>query len=301
MELEILKLIYDYSIKGKLVDLIFVDKLIGIVVSKKSLNDYVRKFRYTNKLDKNDFDVLCASYNPLTNEILLDSESIQILLDRRSYYDSLFSSLEQIMFRNLTITQIVLHELEHAYQNKQADDKKNNSIETRLISASFVLQQALKNPKFLNLIFGGEIPEKDMIIYILQNRELYKQYYSLNPTERLAEINSLRTIVNSIESIKEYIPALYEFKNATLVENMLRGYEDSWNQGTCPTEVYLVGTRQGRVWNEFDFYDQDSSQLIKNVSCQYNLNRRLSLGLPINYNEYSELNDWLQSTNKFNI
>ena len=52
MELEILKLIYDYSVNRKLIDPKFIDKLIEIVVSKKSLNDYVRNVEFTNKLEK---------------------------------------------------------------------------------------------------------------------------------------------------------------------------------------------------------------------------------------------------------
>lgn len=301
MELEILKLIYDYSIKGKLVDSKFIDKLIEIVVSKKSLNDYVRNVRFTNKLDKNNNGVSCATYSPLTMEVLLDYESMQIVMENRSYYEPLFGGLEQIMFRNLTITQIILHELEHAYQNKQADNNMDNSIERKMINASFMLEQAMKNPKFLTAILKGEIPSKEVLIYILQNRELYKQYYELNPTERLAQINSFRIIVNSIEPIKKYIPNLYEFENASLVEEMLSGYSESWYQGICPTQVYLFGTRQNKVWSEFDFYDHDPSQLIKNVSHEYSLARRLQLGLPISCDEYDTTNGWLQSTNKFNI
>lgn len=65
MELEILKLIYDYSVNGKLVDLKFIDKITEIVVSKRSLSDYVRNVQFTNKLEKNDYAVVSASYNPL--------------------------------------------------------------------------------------------------------------------------------------------------------------------------------------------------------------------------------------------
>ena len=301
MELEILKLIYDYSVNGKLVDSKFIDKIIEIVVSRKSLNNYVRNVRFTNKLEKNDYAVVCAAYSPLSMEMLVDYESIQIAMENRSYYDQLFHSLEQIMFRNLTIAQYILHELEHAFQNKQADNKSDNSIEAKLVNASIVLEQAMKNPRVLNALLKGEIPAQDFIIYTLQNRELYKQYYALNPIERLAQVNSFRTIVDSIEPIKEYIPNLYEFKQASLVEEMLRGYTDSWNQGICPTQVYLFGTRQSNVWSELDFYDQDSGQLMKNVSDKYNLARRLSLGLPVSYDEYNSSNEWLQSTNKFNI
>lgn len=301
MELEILKLIYDYSTKGKLADIKFVDKLIEIVVSKKSLNNYVRNVQFTNRFEKNDDEVISAAYNPLSMEILIDYESIQIAIENKSYYDQLFHTLEQAMFRNITITQTILHELEHAYQIKQVDNKSDDSIEAKLVNASFVLEHAMKNPRFLNALLNGEIPTKNFISYIIQHKKLYEQYYHFNPTERLAQVKSFKTIINSIEPIKNYIPNLYEFQQASLIEEMLRGYQDSWNQGICPTQVYLLGTGKINVWNELDFYSQDSSKLIKNVSNKYNLSTRFALGLPVSYEEYNKTDNWLQSTNKFNI
>ena len=301
MELEILKLVYDYSINGKLVDTKFVEKIIEIVVSKKSLNNYVRSVQFTDQLYKDDYRVVCAAYDLLNMRILIDYESIQIDMESRSYYDQLFHKLEQVMFKNLTITQYILHELEHAYQNKQTDNKADDSIEAKLINASFVLEQAMKNPRFLTALLNGKIPAQDFIACMIQNRELYKQYYHLNPTERLAQVNSFRTIINSIDPIKKYIPNLYEFEQASLLEEMLSGYQDSWNQGCCPTQVYLLGIGRSKVWNGFDFYSQDSSQLMKNVCEKYNLVRRLSLGLPVSYDEYTATDELLQGTNKFNI
>ncbi len=298
MELEILKLIYGYSVKGKLVDSKFIDKLIEIVVTKKNIHNYVRDIRFTDELEKNDYGAVCATYDFFSMEIAVDYESIQIVMGKRRHYDQLFCSLEQMMFRNLTITEMILHELEHACQNKKADDKSDNSIEAKLINACLVLEQAMKNPRTLHALLKG----KDFSIYFEEYKRLYKQYYVFNPIERLAEVNVFQTIVNSIEPIEEYIPNLYEFEQASLVEAMLRGYTDSWNQGICPTQVYLFGTGQSNVWSELNFYNQEYSQLMKSVSDGYNnLTRKLSLGLPVSYDEYNIMDEWLQDTNKFSI
>ena len=301
MELDILKLIYDYSVNGKLVDSKFIDKIIEIIVTKKSLDNYVRNVIFTNKLDKNDYVVACAAYNPHRAEVLVDYESIKIAIENGRQYDCLFCDVEQIMFKNLMIMQFILHELEHAYQFKQADNKSDKSVEAKLIRASFILERAMENPNFIEELYNNHFSMKDFEKYFLQNRELYKQYYRLNPTERLAQVNSFRTVVNSIEPIKKYIPNLYEFKNASLFEEMLKGYQESWNEGTCPTEVYLSGIRQSKIWSEFDFYSQDSEQLMKSVSEKYSLTKRMSLGLPISYGEYETTDNWLHTTNKFNI
>ena len=298
MELEILKLIYNYSVNGKLVDPNFISKLVEIVVSKNSLDNYVKNVQFTNQLKKTDDGATCASYNPLSMKILIDYESLQIVMENRSFYDQLFNELEQIMFRNIQITQIILHELEHAVQNKQADNKSDNSIEAKLARASLFLEQAIKNPKFLNSLSRDGIPSKDIIAY---KSLMYDKYYKLNPIEKLANVNSAKTILSSLDAIKNYIPNLYEFQNAILVEEMLKGYIDSWNQGICPTQVYLDGNRQSNVWTDMDFYDQDSNQLMKNVCKKYDLSRRLSLGLPVNADEYKLTENWLKGTNKFSI
>lgn len=97
------------------------------------------------------------------------------------------------------------------------------------------------------------------------------------------------------------VPNLYEFELASLLEEILSGYQDFWNQGCCPTPVYLLGIGQSNVWNGLDFYSPDSSQLMKNVCEKYNLVRRLSLGLSVSYDEYNITDELLQGTNKFNI
>ena len=121
-----------------------------------------------------------------------------------------------------------------------------------------------------------------------------RREYRLNDEKR-----KLVRVGDTIRFLK--LPNLYEFEQASLLEEMLSGYQYSWDQGCCPTQDYLLGIGQSNVWNGFDFYSQDSSQLMKNVCEKYNLVRRLSLGLPVSYDEYTATDELLQGTNKFNI
>ena len=98
--LEILKLVYDYSRNGKLVDRKFVDKIIEIVVSKRELNDYVRQVVFKDGLEKTANGVIAAGYTPFSKQIVVNYESIQFILEQMGYYDGLFTDFEQIMFRN---------------------------------------------------------------------------------------------------------------------------------------------------------------------------------------------------------
>ena len=188
------------------------------------------------------------------------------------------------MFRNMQLTQFILHELEHAYQSKQADDESDNSIEAKLIRICFEFFRNINDKKNIT-----ENDLADLIIASFREKELYKQYYGFNPSERFAQINSFRILVDSLKSIKEYIPNLCEFQDASLVESMLQGHKESWyDGGICPTQVYLFGTGHENTWYEID----DSEQ--------FGLAKRLTLGLKVSYDEYQSAVDWLQTTNKYN-
>ena len=288
MELEILELVFDYSIKGKLADNQFVDKIIEIVVKKRNLNDYVRDVIFTTEQEgSNDFRTT-ASYNHLTRRIQVNYKNILIDMECFEYCKELFNSLEQIMVRNFKIAQIILHELEHALQTNQADGKNGDSVELKLINASLRLALAIKNPNFL--VAQGldkEISLQEFRIYCERERKLYEKYYDFNPAERMAEINSLNTIILSLEPIKKAAFSLYGFECIVLFKTMLNAYQLSKKEGICPTQVYLEGTRRGNVWTEFDFYDANSAQLFENVSAEYDFGKRISLGLPISQDEFN--------------
>ena len=302
LELRLLKLVYDYSIKRKLVDNHFIEQLLDLMISANNLGDYVKSFSVTNGLPKDETGAITvAAYRFVKKEVLIDYESINFIMDNRGIYDCLFQELEQYMFRNLLITQFLLHELEHAIQNKKANDKSDNTIDAKLIRACFELEQVLKNPNFMDGVLKNHQSIKDLTNYISYNKELYRLYYDLNPTERLAEFNSYRLIVHFLKEIQQHIPNLYEFEQASLFESVLKGYSKAWYDGACPTQLYLLRNNKDNVWQGLDFYSSDPKELMKNVQNQYPLIRRLSLGLPIEYKEYDEIDRWLRGTNKFNI
>lgn len=301
MEYEILRLIYKYSKQNKLVDVFFIDKIVEIFVSKNGLKNYIQKVNFTNKLEKDNNGLVIATYNPFAKEILIDFESIFMTLEDMCYYNQLFNQFEQVMFQNLIITQIILHELEHALQAKKTDDKTDNSNEAKLICASYIVYKAMKNQKFVNKLAEESKLKEELTNYIKQQREIDDKYYHFIPIERLAQVNSFNIILELIKPIKDCVPNLYQFNQASLVEEMIKGYTDAWDLGICPTQVYLYASGQSNVWDSLDFYDSDSERIMKKASDKYSLEKRLTLGLPVNYQEYSKMNNWLQTTNKFNV
>ncbi len=299
MELEILRLIYDYSVHGKFIDANLIEQIISTIVSQRDLAQYVRNVEFIHGVDIEDDMITYASYNPFTMMIKINCDALRSSLDDKSCYDHLFDGVEQPMFKNFLITQYVLHELEHAYQNRQSQDQEDHSLETTLINASMKLEKMMRDPKILNAIQTDPNFAHDMKDYALYTKQLYQRYYVINPAERLAQIRSFRTIVTALEPIKKHVPRLYEFENASLLEELLQGYEESYDLGICPTQVYLQGNDQSEVWSQLDFYHPNEQQLRENVHRQYTLNKRLTLGLPVSPKEYELLYNHLQTTNKY--
>ncbi len=300
MEEQILRLIYDYSINGlSVADPKFINKLVEIVVNERKLENYVTGIEFSS-LTKDEETVVCAGYMPFQKKIVIDFKAIFYTLECQNGKVASFNSLlEQNMFMNLVITQYILHELEHALQTKKADDKINNLLEVKLIRISFKLEQAIKNPKFLE--YFSTIEDKiKLLIYLENYKKLYREFYRFNPTERMAEIYSYKTLIGSLELIKKQIIALYSYENSLLLKKLTAGYSEAsetmfdmksnlWKASICPTQTYLYGTGQGEKWTGFDFYDDDTKKLIENVQREYTLSKRLALGLPITSLEQNRL------------
>lgn len=293
MELQILKLVYNYSIFKKTADNTFVEKIVEIFVSSRQLDDYVKNVIFTNKLHRNVFaDARVAAYDFLNKEILIDFEFIQIFLEDMNKYNIYFNELEQLIFKNLLTAQIILHTLEIAVQKRQIDNENDNSIETKLIRESFeadkIISKKQNNPTLLDFYEFCRL------------RNLIGYYCDLEPAAKLADINSFKTILKSIEPIKKRVPNLYEFIETTIEERMLCCYQDSLdiNKCICPTKIFLNWFNWSS-WYDLDFYDSNICQLMKNVTEKYTLDERLSLGLPISHNEYENAVQRLKRKNRF--
>lgn len=302
MEKEILKLINNYAKKEKEADLMFIKKLIEIVITKRRLGSYVKQVRVINKFEtEEDSAIVCAEYNPYSTEIIVHYPNIKVILETMDYYIDLFNQTERTMFKNLLITQYLLHELEHASQFKQSDDVLDRSIEAKLVRPNYIVGKYIRDIDFAKELLNNDISSERFDKYIKIMDKLNKEYYRFNPIERLAQVRSFQTILNILEPIKETVPNLYEFNGASLVEEMIKGYDDALKQNKCPTEIYLNSIKRKDVWKDLDFYDDDREKLLENVNNTYSKTKRLILGLPITQDEYYSKQAWLEKTNKYRV
>lgn len=294
MESKLLRLIFDYSKNGKLVDKAYLEKLIDLVVNSKDISKYVQNSEIVSSGTEETMDgILLAEYRPNRKLIRIYSEAMERMLEDHDKYQELFNGIEQIFYKNVLITQIILHELEHANQRRIIE--KEDTLESKVLKTSVTNIDIDLVSTLLNEGFTID----QILYYIRREKTLREEHYLLLPDERIAEIRSHQEIVRTLEPIKEYTPNLIEFEKTNVFENMLRGY--SYNQGRIisPTLEYMKIRKNIDKLKEYEWYDENDQECLKKAKAAFSLKKRLNYGLPIDTSEFSGLSSSLLLSKKY--
>lgn len=291
MDVELLRLIYDYSIKGKLIDKAYLDKFIEIVVRHKELNHYVRKSKIMETGSETESEFQVATYTPFTKTIIVYENAINALLEKVERKEHLFTDIEKVFYKNIVISQTILHELEHANQEKMKEEE--DSIESLILRASGV---GIKGIDSEFDIFTLNTSYVDYCLNLLKQREKnYRDNYLYAPFERLAEIKSFSEIIEILKNIKEYIPNVLEYENYLLGKNMIRGFNDEL---FSPTIYYIQNNLSDYSFMTW-YNENDLETSLAMCKSEYDLSKRLRYGLMIDSYEYTSIKENLDST-RFN-
>ena len=251
---------YNYN---KKIDNKLVYDLIEFLLYVRNLNDYVKEYI---SYDSCSNDLGYGLYYPstLTIEIFLSN----ILLINKTEYGNLKQKLKKLLYL-YRIFSVCFHEVEHANQIKLCRDN-NQSIETLILRNSM---KYLPNKEFEMLLINKGYNAFELPDLIEKKEEMEydeKKYYSINPSERLAEIKSaFMCICVFISYFNEY-PLLKKEIYNYFYDSLYKGY----NQYKNPTEVYIKK------------YDKmNDLELIKSKINSLTLLEKTSFGLTLNNKE----------------
>jgi len=197
----LIKIIYDYSKKGKVVNKDFIYHALNTLINEKFLNDYVLRIKILN------FNrAVLATYCETSKTIYVNYQKLIYCVS--TYISSNVNVLnyqDRFLIVNIYILKILLHELEHVIQVKKIDISKNSESKLLLISNEW--EQILKNEEM---------------------KKYNQQLYEVNPLERQATLISYKKIREACQEIenknaiiffkKEYLS--YAFKNYISAKNM---------------------------------------------------------------------------------
>ena len=238
----ILKIVFDKANNNEILDLKDIEKILELLVVEKSLNEYILNIDVQLIRSNN-----LASYSNYTKKITIYTKTIdQMVKDIDSNILNI-SKFETSLYKNLSILQVLLHEIEHANQQKIA--YHNNNLEALIIRLSYLV-----------------------------NNGYDEKLYEFCPEERLAEIKSFEEINTMISYINNKLDLLPNVIETEKLKRQLRGYHYKNNFVTVPiVEYFTIGNKE-KLLETFD--------LSKAALNKYALNDRYKYGFPISNIEY---------------
>lgn len=255
----ILKIIYDKSFNKNTLNINDIEKILELLIINKNLNDYILSIN----IQPIKSDIL-ASYSNYTQNITLYTEMIEYMIKNIDKNTLITNDFEKILYKNLCIFQILLHEVEHANQQKIAYNE--NSLEAFILRASFLIKNAYE-----------------------------EELYEYCPEERLAEIKSYEELMLCIKYLNKKPNQLSEILQTEELQRLLRGYHYKNNCIECPLITYFSLSERADILEDFDILNIQSNNLF-NVN---NLKDKMKFGFPISINQYGQtMNKLVLSLNK---
>lgn len=262
---ELLKLYRDYTLKDKVIDydtfkpnMDYVKKLISVVSSFDHTEKYVNKTELKKEHKSEEGNTVFATYTSSNKKITVYKNGIKRLYDLIDNKDELLDYSDGRFYLTAIFTQIILHELEHAYQQK---------------------------------IVIEEDSDRAMLLYlsILGSTDT-KETYILSLKERLAEIKSHRRMLNVLNKLNEkyYLDRLCMLEYSCFLESQIIGYSIENGIIKCPTLKHfrLTGQIEGLI-DGVDWYNEDERICLETLKKMYSTYQRINLGLPIDESEYN--------------
>lgn len=240
----ILKILYDTSYRHQLLNFNNLETLTELFINIKHLNSYVKNIEFNNTLNDN-----LALYSNESKSIVIFVNTIYKMIEDIEKEVLLIDNLEMAFYKNLCLLQIILHELEHAYQSKIAYETE--SLYSLIIRLSYSVDNAYND-----------------------------SLYEFCSEERLAEINSFNEIITIKNNLNINFELLSEILKFEYKKRQIRGYHLKNDLVTVPIIHFFTSAKRKDLLNFFDLSD---------VFDKYNFNDRMLYGFPISKSEYGNI------------
>jgi len=213
----LLELIIKNSRQNKLLNINDIEIIVKNLLEIYDVDEYLKNIRYTNSKT-----LYVGAYDSIKKELIFNYKKIlSVILNIKK--ESFFKVYDNyILYFNIVILQIIMHEFEHIYQQKVIYNIDNEYSEF------------LK--KFL---------------YIQDT--ISKKYYEICPEERTAEILSYEKINNSMEYMSDFNIEIKDIINTDYIQRTIRGYKYYNDKFIVPTYEYL---KYCDMTIDFDFFNK---------------------------------------------
>lgn len=284
----------------------FIDSFIETVVNFKGLYAYVKDVKIKkflveeNKKGQKSINHFCfAKYDGNEKSIYVYLESIKKAFLEHTKNWNLLTSFERALYFYYELGEILLHELDHAVQEKEMHNNKNQSFEINLLR--------ICTAEIHSLILSQTYSKMDASAYHRLSSSakeqfpyMYKKYvklYQYSPEERLANINACNEMQKVLSYGGRKVSNLTRLTQLRELRYKLGGYKEEIQKKKVsgayyfsPTIAYLQAGREG----EYTEYDNYTDQFIQNLYLskhRFSLDERLKYGLMISENEFNRVSE----------
>lgn len=284
---ELAKLIFDYSSNYKFADKHFVNKAISIISNFYNLNDYIKELLIISSNDKKIYGDNSYDLFDMKLTINLDNELNKIKYNFKN-------ANKRIIYFNLEIIKIILHEIDHVILRKQFDSNID-TIDVILSKKIFAIYNELTQSMFKD---NPKIHDQYNIIKLNKLNDYYSFNHNKAPFERRANIHSLLYTYEIIKILNEtnYKNNIkfYELKNKDKYKKIIKeNYKlyKNCNYTNSPSLDYFI---------KIDYKNKDANELVKlyhenkiksfvTTSKKYSLYEKILYGLQISKDELNKI------------
>ena len=261
-----------YIKERKLLDKQGIDEIIKSLIILNDLSYYIKDVKYTNSSNGR----ANMSYSYFNKCINVTPDFIKGITKSSKELLDLYKLHDDIIITNIDIIHAIIHEVMHAKQYKFLDESDDVLLKDLLIKSLTYATYDKADNKDEAMEFAKAT--QDMSIY------------QLMPSELNAEINALKQTIQiidhmSINSKYKYIE-LYELHIDLL---SIHSYQKKMFKVLSPVEQFVKIRKK---------YIKDTEKIILKGINKYDLDTRLSYGLPISIIEYNTLDNKIKNTIK---
>lgn len=233
---EIMRVVYDYAINNKPINRKSIEKIISIIVSYECLNDYVRDLKIYTKIG---IPGCATTYDAENREMHVGREElvecVNMILSEKS-----MSPFERLLYVYEFVANSILHELIHARQEKEKNEKRGIKEKILRLSVCFVAS----NNEMKNMT----LDEKTR--YLEEKGSLwrkYQEYHDYAPCEREAHIEESALdlfVTTELNKALKCLDTLLCQSAKMLKRDFLLGY----NEGLVPANHYFEQLGLSNEW-----------------------------------------------------
>lgn len=284
----------------------FIYEFIEAVVHEKKLYNYVtevsvKKFLVTeNKDGKKQIKKDCfGKYSPESKQIYIFLESISTYIQQKQKKMPFLNKVESKIYFYLQLAFYILHELDHANQEKEKNDIRNQSFEANLLrictahsqtATSYSIHSNEDIVEYLNIYQTC----KDSVESMYQN---YIKQYVFSPEERLANFYANETVLKMLACRKEEVPNLIQLQALKHMQNQLEAYKIEQKRKETyqkiyfsPTISYLEHAKLEKTTPFFN-YKEDFITSMQHIKRSTSQEYRLKYGLLLSKTELERIRE----------